>query len=349
MVTKRNRRGLGSVRWRQDRPDGFEIDFRVGGRRFREKIHVSSEREAWAELHRRFADESARASAPTHTTAAPSISVEHAIDLWAKAESKPGHIAARCRWFAEWYGPRKMLSSVTPRVIRAYIAALPKLRGVGPTTVNRYVTTISGFMRWAVQHELAESNPVRGVPRPMESPESPEPLTDAQIAAMLEATSGHPMLEPAYHLVLYAAMRRAEAASAMWEDVDLEGRRIFVRGTKTPRSRGWVPLLGPLEQWLQANHRKSGPILMKRRGGAGVPRPQSLQRSREALNRRLGSDVAPPFHQCRHTCAHRLIVKQGAPIHWVASFIRDTIKMVEDVYGHYGATDFADPYRDVDF
>jgi integrase len=79
--------------------------------------------------------------------------------------------------------------------------------------------------------------------------------TAAQTGAFLDSAEGD-RLYPAYHLAAYWGLRRSELAGLEWADVDLDARRLHVRGSKTEDSDRIITIdtdtAGVLRAWRKA-------------------------------------------------------------------------------------------------
>ncbi|MFN8111485.1 MAG: hypothetical protein U0Y82_16850, partial [Thermoleophilia bacterium] len=126
---------------------------------------------------------------------------------------------------------------VTPAVVRAWIAGLSGA-GLAPQTVRMYLSVL----RQVLDHAEVEPNPARhaSIRLPRMRTEEVQPPSTAEFHAMAEA------ITPAHQLALIVlegtGLRVGELERATWGDLDLAGRRLRVRGTKTRNARRWVPL-----------------------------------------------------------------------------------------------------------
>ena len=65
----------------------------------------------------------------------------------------------------------------------------------------------------------------------------------------LQNIKGHAS-EPILLLLLYSGMRRNEALTLQWEDIDWQNNKIHIRGTKTEKSDRIIPIFANLKKLL---------------------------------------------------------------------------------------------------
>lgn len=104
---------------------------------------------------------------------------------------------------------------------------------------------LRAFYRWAVRkgHRLDDPTGTLDFPRPENH--VPRAIGRADLDRLLgDLTAGAPDLRRAVALGAYAGLRVSEAAALDWRDVDLDARRVFVRGKgRWERPVGLSPVL----------------------------------------------------------------------------------------------------------
>ena len=121
-----------------------------------------------------------------------------------------------------------------------------------------------------------------------------------------EATADYPELRRAYALGAYGGLRVSEAAAADWSDIDLEQRRIFVRG-KGSKERA-VPINALLLDYLLPE--RSGNVLW-----AGEREAMSAGQLQRRINRHMKKwGVDRTFHDLRKRGASILLTKGANPV-----------------------------------
>lgn len=98
-------------------------------------------------------------------------------------------------------------------------------------TVNsrrRMLTTVRSFYRWAQRFDVRPDDPTRRLDPPTLGRRLPRPMGRTDLMKILAAAS--PDMRRAFALGAYAGLRVSEVAALDWADIDIEARRIFVRG-----------------------------------------------------------------------------------------------------------------------
>jgi integrase len=122
--------------------------------------------------------------------------------------------------------------------------------GKHPGTCNDYLAIVRRAFTAARKQGLIAHNPAEAVERLRnESEGSRRPFTLEEIQALLRAARGGDWYG-ATLLALYTGMRLHDAANLRWESIDLDGRWISYRASKT-RQRIKVPMHDTLYRWLK--------------------------------------------------------------------------------------------------
>lgn len=100
-------------------------------------------------------------------------------------------------------------------------------RFTGGRTVGALAQVLRSAFRLAVQRGIISRNPMDGVEIPRHSASVPEPLSDAQLTALLSAALTHPLC-PLWHLYGLLGLRRGEGMGVCWGDIDLDQRTIRI-------------------------------------------------------------------------------------------------------------------------
>src|SRR5512139_1877204 len=90
---------------------------------------------------------------------------------------------------------------------------------------------LRAFYRWATRFGHRADDPTRRLDAPKIPNHVPRPIGQADLGRLLgPLTDEAPDLRRAIALGAYGGLRVAEAAALDWRDVDLEARRVYVRG-----------------------------------------------------------------------------------------------------------------------
>lgn len=207
-----------------------------------------------------------------------------------------------------------------------------------PSTVVRYMTTISGVFNTAVREwEWLENNPVSKVKKPTEPRGRVRFLDENERERLLNACkeSESPALYPVVILALSTGMRHGEIMNIQWKDVDFKRRRILLHETKNGERRA-VPLVALAHDLLKTQakiRRLDNPHVFPAKTG---DKPADI---------RTGWDLAIKkakienfrFHDLRHTAASYLAMN-GATLAELAEVLgHKTLQMVKR-YAHLSDT-----------
>lgn len=269
-------------------------------------------------------------------------------------------------WF---FGSETPLESIHVLHVEAYLAHLlarSNRRGgtLSPSTVNKYLNSLSNLFRRAIADGCISANPVQQLfrrPSPGRSPtlwlEVPEiaAVLRAARAAPKRADLGFPFLYELVATYAYTGVREGEAYRLRCNDVNLERRVLHVRGMeagagKTAHAERTITLASEfcdiLAPFLATRALSSGDLVFPSPRGCDVP----LRNMRRAFDRlpmperlRAADGAIPPLRTrvLRHSyCAARLqTTVQGLPIspYTVARELgHQGLRMVLTVYAHLG-------------
>lgn len=204
------------------------------------------------------------------------------------------------RLLEEDFGDRQ-LSRITVQDIESWHRGLTD-RGYKPSSAARYLaclkTVISTARRW--QHIAI--NPARDVSPPRLQQKLPNPYSDEEAAALIEAMSHLPERQRILIVLMDTGMRKSEAQKLTWDDVKIGGGkgRIIVRDPKNGVDRP-IPLtpraLGIFQE-LRPTKAKPTDHVWKR---STVDMIQVLRRA----GKRVGIEGAT-LHRCRDSFCTRL-------------------------------------------
>lgn len=211
------------------------------------------------------------------------------------------------------------LNSLTPILIEE------KLKKIASSRMRKYAYQIlNEAFKKAMQLKLTKENPFSLVDVPQHKEIKGTPLTQEEQTQFIAAIADCPF-RVYYLFLLYSGCRRCEGLSARWEDVDFEKKRIFIRGTKTEKSRNYIPLFENL-----ANLLNDIPVEQRK----GLINPFSEQQVERAFKKLCPTHR---IHDLRHTFATNCI-EAGVELKAVQAWLRHSnIGITADTYAH--ATD----------
>jgi integrase len=175
--------------------------------------------------------------------------------LAGKKSAKSGATASKYEGaierFIQSLGPRAgiNLRQILPRDVLRFRES-EVASGKHPGTCNDYLGIVGSAFSAARKQGLIAHNPAEAVERLRNDTEtSRRPFTIEEIQALLRAARDGDWYG-AILLALYTGMRLHDAANLRWEGVDLDGRWISYRASKT-RKRIKIPMHDALYGWLK--------------------------------------------------------------------------------------------------
>src|SRR5215210_1453081 len=115
-------------------------------------------------------------------------------------------------------------------------------QGLAPRTVHYHHTLLNQAPKMAVEWGYVRRNVAAVVDPPKVEKKEMNPLSAAQVIALLEAAKGD-RLEASYLLAVSTGMRLGELQALKWADIDLRERTLSVNRTLSATKGG--PVFGP--------------------------------------------------------------------------------------------------------
>jgi integrase len=189
------------------------------------------------------------------------------------------------------------------------------LDGLSRSRIANHLAVASAVYGWASRptRRLVPRNPIVGVELPPNDEKPRERVaTAAEAAELLNALPTD--LRVPYALAFYAGLRRSEIHRLEWSDVDLQGRSLTVRRSKSDAGTGRrVPVAAPLVPILAAVDPKSGMVCRRSvLSGKHAARASKAwtyldHESVKPKRRRKPALEAIGLHESRHTYASLLV------------------------------------------
>jgi integrase len=242
------------------------------------------------------------------------------------------------------------LSKLAPQHVQAMLNELPK-KGLSARTVHYARAILRRALNQAVRWKLVAFNAAEPVEPPRVEKTELQPLTLAQVQALLEAVRGH-RFETIYRVALSLGLRRGEVLGLQWSDVNFEARTLRITGTlqrvrgklvrtslKTVDSKRTLSVPETLLAALRA-HRDVQQELWPDAAyifvsTTGTPiEPMNLRNHFKAILKQIGLPATIRFHDLRHSCA-TLLIAQGVHPRVIQSILGHAqISTTMDIYGH---------------
>ncbi len=158
-----------------------------------------------------------------------------------------------------WEGATHRSFTIThllSRDIRRWQRERQQRDGAKPSTINRALSSLRGFCRWAMANGYHISDPTRTIGEVPTPDLAPQGISNEAIDALLRVTASEPdpvqrqRDQAALALLVYTGLRIQETCHVQLRDLDLEGAMITIRRGKGGKARR-VPLHAEAQETLQ--------------------------------------------------------------------------------------------------
>jgi integrase len=211
---------------------------------------------------------------------------------------------------------------ISRKTVAEYISV--RSEEVAPGTVQKEITVLKHALRLAVEWELLNSNSAQGAKLPKLPEGRTRYLSPTELKSALEAAPD--WMRAPIALAAFTGMRRGELLGLHWSDVDLQGRRIYLRETKNGSLR--VVALNELALRVLASLPSGEP------GDAVLAGVDGQKLS--VYTRRLFEGVGiadASFHSLRHTAASWLVMR-GVDLYAVGQLLGHRTPRMTQRYAH---------------
>lgn len=205
------------------------------------------------------------------------------------------------------------------------------------------MAALGAVYRWACAptRGYLPANTIRGLEMPARDEQTRDRIAPpAEARQLLDVLANsekcHPCDVVDFGLALYGGMRNCEREPLVWEWVDLDGRRLRIRKSKTKAGIRTVPIIDVLRpilrnEWLRQGKPATGRVVRGPQGGPVSYQKQS-RRAKKAWEAAGLERITP--HECRHTFASYLIAS-GLNAKAVTVLLgHSSIQITFDRYGH---------------
>ena len=164
------------------------------------------------------------------------------------------------QWLAQSQGEPFAIANITPHDLIDYKSYLKTVKEFQTATINRHLSSISRFLKWARQEGLTETEPPERLQEKIIQPMGPHSLTRKEQGALLRAVEKRGKLRDVVliKLLLHTGLRCAEVAELKVDDLEILPRSaneekgwVHVRAGKGGASRS-VPLNSEVRRVLLA-------------------------------------------------------------------------------------------------
>lgn len=223
------------------------------------------------------------------------------------------------------------LNEVTRGDVRKHYNDL--LGRMAPATANRIHSSLGAVYTLAVEYDLVEFHPCRGIRMARENNARDRYLSAEELPRYLEALDQEPHRIGASLLkfLLFTGLRRGEALGAQWSDYDPQTRTLKLRQTKAGAGRH-VLLNEAAVRVLEEAPRVEGNdyLFPGRKAGSPLAEPKFIH---ERVCQRAGIQDFR-IHDLRHSFAS-LAASGGASIYSIAKLLGHSQVSTSQRYAHF--------------
>ncbi|MFL9808473.1 MAG: DUF3596 domain-containing protein [Pseudomonas sp.] len=162
-----------------------------------------------------------------------------AVDITEETESRYNIALDIC---IDLLGQDRLGSVLLPEDIQKLRVVLIETRAT--STVNHYLATLAGFLGWCEANGYCRTGLASACERFSQTERDPDPLTKAELDAVLNKGCLHPMDRAAVTLAVYTGLRPGELCALAREDIDLVKGQIHVNRAITSRGTFKLPKTG---------------------------------------------------------------------------------------------------------
>jgi len=233
------------------------------------------------------------------------------------------------RHFAQWFekttGEAFKPQAITSLDVQCYKAYLLTDQRCKPATINRKLSTLSKFCRWARKEGLIKEDPTDEVKGVEEVKAAPKALTHTDLLRLLRTVhrGGKKRDIAIIEVLANTGLRVGELAALSLEDIEISERKgwVTVRAGKGVKYRG-VPLNADarkaLSEYLEVRPEGEDHHLFLGQRGNGFT-PSGIWRVVKKYGQQAGLDISP--HALRHTYGTRLVREEGVDLVTVATMM----------------------------
>lgn len=297
--------------------NNWHIDYRVSGRRRREKVGPSKKIAELA-LQKRKVEiaEGKFLDIKRQNRIKFEDFAKIFIELHSKVNKRP-RVARRDEFLINKLATHfkgKFLYEITPQSIERFKS--DRIKQVAPATVNRELACLKCMFNKAITWDKAEKNPVREVKLFKENNRRTRYLEKEEIKKLLENSADH--LKPILIVALFTGMRKSEILNLQWKNINIEHGVIYLLDTKNGERREVLMNDTVKKAIIAVPKNPNSPYIFCHENGKPY---LNVRKSFDMALKKCGI-IDFRFHDLRHTFASQLVM------------IGIDLKTVQELMGH---------------
>jgi integrase len=263
---------------------------------------------------------------------------------WAEEHKRPKTVLTERNFFdqfVEFTGIKTLGEAKRDDVERFKISC--KRKGWKAGSVNSALSTLRAIYSYAIQWELVEHNPVKGVKHFKREKNPPKYLTREEAERVLSIAEEHSQdIHWVFALGIYAGLRKNEIANARWEWFDFRHKLVTLsshgRFTLKDSETRTVPLHSKLASILEPHSHKEGYLFVpEKQHDAKYGYRYDFKKEFEEVCRKADVSWVTP-HVLRHTFASQLAMA-GVSLYKIGKWLGHSDFKTTQIYAHLQASD----------
>jgi integrase len=234
----------------------------------------------------------------------------------------------------------RSIHEVTKRDVIELISAIEQ-RGA-PVAANKALKAIKTFLRWCVGRAVLDQSPADGVPLPTKEVARDRMLSDDELVRIILAARemGGPY-GGIIELLALTGQRREEAARAIWDEFDLNGKTWLLPNVRTKNAKPHIVHLSDQSLYVLGRLPRSGQFVFSASGTRPFSAFSWAKRHLDALSGVKGWRL----HDLRRTCVSGM-ARLGVPPHVADKILNHQSGTISGVAAVYQRHEFMAERKD---
>lgn len=235
-------------------------------------------------------------------------------------------------WIADEYSCVPTIEMIDYKVIENYLYYLKIERNYADASRLRHLHSLSAFMRYLMREGIVQSNPCDKVNRFKVVKEEREPLSEEEITALLETSTGQ--TKTLIYTLYFSGARISEICNLKWSEINFDQKviKLFGKGRKYRK----VPMHPLLEEELLLHKQRQvveHSEYVFATAKTGRLSPGYARKLIDELVQKLGLGKKVTCHTFRHSFATNLL-RKGANLFKIQQLLGHSSLKTTEIYLH---------------